>query len=110
MPKYTQMTNDELKELANQKNKRTGSATKVALTAQQELWNRTHWETNDISHDDRSVEDVQYNGQHDIIFGIEDAVDYIPENKVEIKKMFNFLFLTKQKSKGDDLSCTRLTI
>ena len=63
MPKYKQMTNDELKELANQKNKRTGNATKVALAAQRELWNRTHWETDDRSYEDRSIEDIQYNGQ-----------------------------------------------
>lgn len=64
--KYKSMTDDELKELAMQKNKQTGCAKKSALKAQTELWDRHHWNIrenrpqDDVS--DRSIEDIEYNG------------------------------------------------
>ena len=39
--RYTDMTEEELKVLANRK-KKNGSFTQQAITAQRELWNRTH--------------------------------------------------------------------
>jgi len=65
--RYTTMSEDELKELAKQRVKRTGCFSKVALAAQRELWNRTHWNTYDdivveVDGHDRSIEEIQYNG------------------------------------------------
>ena len=65
--RYATMSDDELKELAKQKVKRTGCFSKVALAAQRELWNRKHWNTYDdivveIRGYDQTIEDIQYNG------------------------------------------------
>lgn len=64
--KYKTMTDDELKELAKQKNKRTGCAKMSALEAQRELWNRHHWDIRETRPDDavsdRSIADIDYNG------------------------------------------------
>ena len=68
MTRYEQMTDDELRELAKQKVKKTGSFKQTALAAQRELYRRYHWETTDDVYSvlddyvDRSVEDIQYNG------------------------------------------------
>ena len=43
MSKYTKMSEEELKILANNK-KKNGSYTQQALSAQRELWKRTHYE------------------------------------------------------------------
>lgn len=43
MSKYTQMSEEELKILANNK-KQNGCYTQQALAAQRELWCRTHYE------------------------------------------------------------------
>lgn len=64
--RYSSMTDEELKELAKQRNKKTGCFKKTALSAQRELWNRKHWETEQdrICDEviDRDIVDVQYNG------------------------------------------------
>lgn len=61
------MSDEELKELAKERNKQTGCFKKTALAAQRELWNRTHWNTYDdivveVDGYDRSIEEIQYNG------------------------------------------------
>lgn len=60
------MSDDELRALSKEKNKKTGSFKRTALAAQKELWERTHWDVADpfVADDytDRSIEDVQYNG------------------------------------------------
>ena len=64
--RYKTMSDDELRELAKQRVKKTGCFSKVALAAQRELWSRYHWNTIDITElddfADRSLEDIQYNG------------------------------------------------
>lgn len=64
--RYTAMRDDELRELAMQRVKKTGCFKQTALAAQRELWKRKHWETNDEPDEEdvwgRSIEDIQYNG------------------------------------------------
>lgn len=64
--RYKSMSDDELRALSKEKNKKTGSFKQTALAAQKELWERTHWDVTDpfVADDytDRSIEDVQYNG------------------------------------------------
>lgn len=65
--RYSSMTDEELKELAKERNKRTGCFKKTALSAQKELWNRNHWgadedRLHDDGYTDRSIEELQYNG------------------------------------------------
>lgn len=65
--RYSSMTDEELKELAKERNKRTGCFKKTALSAQRELWNRNHWGVSDEllvddENIDRTIEDIQYNG------------------------------------------------
>lgn len=64
--RYETMSDDELRELAKQKVKKTGCFSKVALAAQRELWNRKHWNTIDATElddfADRDICDLQYNG------------------------------------------------
>lgn len=64
--RYDKMTDEELKEEAKRRRKKDGSYTKTAISAQQELWKRTHWTSNRASYDngyiDRGIEDIQYNG------------------------------------------------
>ena len=45
--RYTDMTEEELNVLANKK-KKNGSFTQQAITAQRELWNRTHYEIDNV--------------------------------------------------------------
>lgn len=61
------MTDEELKELAKERNKKTGCFKKTALSAQYELWNRNHWDMEQDRFEDdgvldRDIVDVQYNG------------------------------------------------
>lgn len=64
--RYSSMTDEELKELAKERNKKTGCFKKTAISAQQELWKRNHWvsedRTQDDGYSDRGIEDIQYNG------------------------------------------------
>ena len=63
---YEKMSDEELKELAKERVKRTGAFKKTAIKAQQELWRRSHWADDDGSYDDgfieRSAEEIDYNG------------------------------------------------
>lgn len=64
--RYKSMSDDELRALSVERNKKTGCYKKTALAAQRELWARTHWETYDPtdieSFEDRDICDLQYNG------------------------------------------------
>lgn len=69
MSKYEKMSNEELLVLSTQKYK-NGCYTKIAISAQLELYNRNHydvydrgWTFDDLDLDnERTVEDVDYNG------------------------------------------------
>ena len=70
--RYELMSEDELKELAKERNKRTGCFKKTALSAQTELYRRTHWEVADpfVADEevvDRAIEDIQYNGRSGVV-------------------------------------------
>lgn len=64
--RYSSMTDEELRELAKGRNKKTGCFKKTAISAQQELWRRNHWVTEDRIQDDgytdKSIEEIDYNG------------------------------------------------
>lgn len=64
--RYSSLSDDELREIALQKNKSTGVFKRSAIAAQRELWDRYHWSVSDIcvADDvcDRDLSDVQYNG------------------------------------------------
>ena len=64
--RYEAMSDEELRELSKQKNKKNGCFSRVALAAQRELWDRKHWNTIDITeidqYVDRDLNDLQYNG------------------------------------------------
>lgn len=61
--RYSSMTDEELKELAKQRNKKTGCFKRTAMIAQHELWKRNHWDIEqDRVDEDRDILDVQYNG------------------------------------------------
>lgn len=65
--KWEKMSDEELKEQAKQRNKRTGCFKNTAISAQVELWKRYHWGVQDsyLLDDetiDRTIEDIQYNG------------------------------------------------
>jgi len=66
MNRYEAMSNEELKELAKQRVKKTGCFSKVALAAQKELWKRSHWDVFDPTEfgegSERDLNDLQYNG------------------------------------------------
>lgn len=65
--RYEKMSDEELRELAKGRNKRTGCFKNTAISAQRELWKRHHWGASecgsvDNGYIDRPIEDVQYNG------------------------------------------------
>lgn len=64
--RYQTMSDDELRELAKQRVKKTGCFKRTAIAAQRELWSRKHWVDEDAIIDDgvsdRGIEDIQYNG------------------------------------------------
>lgn len=66
MSRYQQMSEAELKELANERNKRTGCFKQTALNAQRELYKRFHYPERHVSLDDgyidRRREEFDYNG------------------------------------------------
>ena len=66
--RYDKMSDNELRDLAKQKVKKTGLYKEFAIEAQHELWKRRHWETDDkVLNDviDRDIVDVQYNGYYE---------------------------------------------
>ena len=64
--RYKTMSDDELREVAKQRNKKTGSFKSTAIHAQYELYRRHQWVHENIKTDDgyleRSIEDRDYNG------------------------------------------------
>ena len=59
---YGSLSDEELRELAKKKYKKSGLFTKSAIRAQRELWRRNHWFVSDRADDERDLLDVQYNG------------------------------------------------
>lgn len=64
--RYSLMTDEELRELAKGRNKKTGCFKRTAISAQQELWKRHHWVKEDRIQDDgyteKGIEEIDYNG------------------------------------------------